>query len=423
MWVDLWVGNMARQISKLTALTASRIKAKGLYSDGNNLYLQVSSSGAKSWLFRFMLNGKSREMGLGAYNAVSLAEARERASEARRLLSLGRDPIAVRNDQKAKVKLEEERARTFKQCAEAYIEAHRAGWRNSKHVSQWTNTLATYAYPVFGDTLVGDIDILLVQKVLIPIWNTKTETAKRVRGRIEAIFDWAITSDKNLKIENPARWKGGLQNLFPKAGDIRKVKHHPALPYARIAEFMLELSVIEDISARALELTILTASRTSEVIGAKWEEFNLSEKVWIIPADRIKAKREHRVPLSGAALDILYSLKKACNSVFVFPGRSPVKSMSNMALLELLKRIKSEGRPHFTVHGFRSSFRDWAAEQTNFSREVCEMSLSHAIGDKVEAAYRRGDLFEKRRKLMDAWARYCYQPKIQGNVLKINKRT
>ncbi len=416
LWVDLWVGIMARQAAKLSALKVSSIKEVGTHSIGENLYLQVTTSGSRSWLFRFMLNGKARVMGLGSCNTISLATARELAGDARKLVSLNIDPIESKRIERSKEELELAKTKTFSQCAESYIEANKAGWRNAKHVSQWTNTLTTYAYPVFGNIAVQDIDTDLVIKVLLPIWNTKTETATRVRGRIENILDWAKVMGLR-KGENPALWRGHLQKLLPIPSKVHKVKHHDALPYMYVAEFMAGVSTLDCMSARALELTILTAARTSEVIEARWQEFDLKEKVWVVPANRIKMGKEHRVPLSLAALAILKPLYEQRNNDFLFPGMNPEKTMSNMAMLELLKGMKKENWPHFTVHGFRSTFRDWAEEQTNFSRSVIEMSLSHAIGDKVEAAYRRGDLFEKRKLLMDLWAQYCYAPKTEGKVV------
>ncbi len=410
---------MARQIGKLTPFAVKGKKEKGLYSDGGNLYLQVNSSGAKSWLFRFELNGKVRDMGLGSCNAITLAYARELATAARKHVSLNVDPIAARKEEQAKASLEAAKTQTFKQCAETYIETHKSGWRNPKHISQWTNTLTTYVYPVFGDISVQDVDTDLVIKSLMPIWNTKTETATRIRGRIENILDWA----KAMKLrtgENPALWRGHLQKLLPKPSKVQKVEHHPSLPYIYVAEFMAGLSTNEDLSARALELTILTASRTSEVRAARWEEFDLKQKIWVVPATRIKTGKEHRVPLSPAALAILKELHKNRNNDFVFAGRNPTKCMSDMALLALTRRMaKPDYWPYFVVHGFRSSFRDWAAEQTNFPREVCETCLSHSVNSKTEEAYQRSDLLEKRKLVLDAWARYCYQPQVKGNKVVV----
>ena len=401
-------------MGKLTDLKVRKEKVKGCYPDGGNLYLQVSSTGAKSWLFRYMINGKAKNMGLGALNAVSLAEAREKAADARNLLSSGIDPQSEKKAKQQKAKLDDARSMSFKQCAIAYIDAHKAGWKNAKHAQQWTNTLATYAYPILGDLPVQEIDVALVLKVIEPIWQIKNETADRVRSRIENIIDFA-TSREYRTGDNPARWRGRLQNLLPAPSKIQKVKHHPALPYADISDFMAELTNKDGLGALALELTILTATRTSETLNAKWSEFDLQKGIWIIPADRIKAGREHRIPLSAPALKILKNLYEAKINDFVFPSKKD-KPLSNMAMMMLIRRME---RTDFVVHGFRSTFRDWAAEQTNYAREVAEAALSHAVGDKVEAAYRRGDLFEKRQRLMNEWAKYCYQPKGKGKVLKI----
>lgn len=414
-----------RRMGKLTDLKVKKEKIKGCYPDGGNLYLQVSSTGAKSWLFRYMINGKAKNMGLGSYPAVPLATqkgengkeikgAREKAIEARNLLSSGIDPQSEKKADKQKAKLEEAKKMTFEQCAVAYIDAKKAGWKNAKHTQQWTNTLTAYAYPVFGDLSVQDIDVALVMKVIEPIWQIKNETADRVRSRIENIIDFATSRDYRTG-DNPARWRGRLENLLAKPSKVQKVKHHPALPYADISDFMAELATKEGLGALALQLTILTATRTSETINAKWSEFDLKKAIWTIPAERIKTGKEHRIPLSEPALKIIKNLYEEKINDFVFPSKKD-KPLSNMAMMMLVKRM---GRDDFVVHGFRSTFRDWVAEQTNYAREVAEASLSHAIGNAVEASYRRGDLLEKRQRLMNEWARYCYQPKGECEVLKI----
>jgi integrase len=311
--------------------------------------------------------------------------------------------VEARKAKRAEERLTAATATTFEQCAERYIAAHRSGWRNPKHAAQWPSTLKTYAYPVFGSLPVQAVDTGLVMKVLEPIWHAKPETASRVRGRIEAVLDWATVRGYR-KGENPARWRGHLDKLLPARGKVRKVEHHAALPYAEMGDFMAALREQEGIAARALEFLILTAARTSEVIGARWQEFDLEGKLWIVSADRIKGGKEHRVPLSGAALTIIEAMKETRESEFVFPGGKAGKPLSNMAMLKALERME---RTELTAHGFRSSFRDWSAERTNYPREVAEMALAHTVGDKVEAAYRRGDLFRKRRQLMAAWARYC----------------
>ncbi|MDE2133830.1 MAG: tyrosine-type recombinase/integrase [Alphaproteobacteria bacterium] len=413
--VGRFVGGRVRIPNRLTALFVSRAKAKGMYPDGDGLYLQVTASSARSWIYRYMLHGRAREMGLGSLREFSLAEARIRAAECRKLRADGIDPIDRRRAARSGQRLATAKAMTFEDAAKAYIEANSPGWRNEKQAVQWTSSLKMYAYPVFGSLPVQDIDTALVMKVLEPIWKTKTETASRVRGRIEAVLDWAKARDYRTG-ENPAVWRGHIENLLPARSRVKKVKHHPALPYDEIGDFVKLLRGCEGTAARAFGFLILTAARTSEVVGAQWDEVDLEKATWIIPADRIKAGREHRVPLSQAALSVLQSMEKNRQNKFVFPGGQQNQSLSNMALLALLKRI---GKTDITAHGFRSTFRDWAAERTNYPREVAEMALAHAIGDKVEAAYRRGDLFEKRRRLMHDWANYCNSPKPAGQVVAI----
>jgi integrase len=409
---------MARASNKLSAVEVKSIGQKGMYHDGGGLYLQVSAGGAKSWIFRFMLDGRSREMGLGPVHAIPLADARKRAAECRRMRFDGIDPIEARRIQRDEKKLDAAKSMTFDACAAAYIDAHKAGWRNAKHIDQWSNTLATYVGPVFGSLPVQAVDVGLVMKALEPIWQTRSETASRLRGRIEAVLDWA-TAREYRKGDNPARWRGHLDSLLPARSKVQKVEHHPALPYDELADFVAMLRSQQGIAARALEFLILTATRTGEVIGARWDEVDLGEKIWVVPAARMKAGREHRVPLSAAAAGILEEMKKVRESDFVFPGGKKGKPLSNMAMLAVLKRMD---RGDLTNHGFRSSFRDWAAERTNFPREVAEMALAHTVGDKVEAAYRRGDLFQKRRQMMDGWARFCETARPQAKVVRINSR-
>jgi integrase len=392
-------------IERLKPVALKKSLAPGKYADGGGLYLQVASGGARSWIFRFMIDGRARAMGLGSLNDVTLKEARELARECRRFSKRGIDPIEARKAKRFDERLAAATAMTFKACAEAYIDAHKAGWRNPKHAAQWPSTLATYVDPVLGSLPVQAVDVGLVMKVLEPIWQTKPETASRVRGRIESVLDWAMARGYR-KGENPARWRGHLENLLPKKSKVRRVEHHAALPYAEIAAFMAELHQQDGVAARTLEFAILTAARTSEVIGAKWAEIDLGARLWTIPSTRMKAGREHRVPLSGAAMAVLGQMDRSRDKVF---------PISNMAMLMLLRRM---GRGDLTVHGFRSSFADWCAEQTAFPSEVREMALAHAVGDKVEAAYRRGDLFEKRRQLAEAWATFC-EGEPTGNVITL----
>ena len=408
---------MARTIAKLTDLEVRKLSEPGLYGDGAGLYLQVSSSGTKSWIYRFMLNGKSREMGLGAVLVVSLKEARAAAADARKQRHQGIDPIEARRAARVQAALEAAKAITFSEAAVQYIESYRRGWRNEKHAAQWKATLATYVEPVFGKMSIQAVDTTLIMKVLEPIWSTKPETAARVRGRIEAVLNWA-TARGFRGGENPARWRGHLDKLLPKRGKLEKVKHHAALPYTQVQEFISALKMMPGMAARALEFTILTAARTGEVIGARASEIDHKGKAWIVPADRMKAGREHRVPLSDRALEIVKNLEPVTGNLFLFPGRNAGAGLSNMSLLKVLKLMN---RADITVHGFRSTFRDWAAEHTDYSSEVVEMALAHTISDKTEAAYRRGDLFDKRRKLMSAWASFCMSSSAEVIPLRSRK--
>jgi integrase len=376
-----------------------------MYADGAGLYLQVTGDGeakvAKSWIYRFKLRGRSREMGLGSLSIYGLAEARTKATECRRLAYEGIDPIEARKTERAKVALAVTKSLTFKECTEQYIAAHRSGWRNAKHAAQWSTTVKTYAEPVIGKLPVQSIDTALVMKIIEPLWSKKSETAARLRGRIEAVLDWA-TARGYRQGENPARWRGHLDKLLPARAKVSKVKHHAALPYSEMPEFMVALCGQEGVSARALEYLILTAARTGEVIGALPAE--IIDDVWTIPAGRMKGNKEHRIPLSASAFAIVEKMRKDHGGEFLFPGGKRDKPLSNMAMLKLLERM---GRSDLTAHGFRSTFRDWAAERTNYPSEVVEMALAHAINNKVEAAYRRGDLFEKRRLLMAEWTNFC----------------
>lgn len=416
---------MARPIHKLTPDRAHRKSSRpGLHADGGGLYLQVTPPAACSWIFRYSRawtvskSGKRlhRDMGLGPYPDISLATAREMAAQWRRILAKGRDPIEVREVERAAERLEAAKAVTFRQCAEQYIAGRESGWRNAKHRKQWAATLETYAYPALGDVPIAAVDVALVTKVLDPIWNEKPETASRVRGRIESVLNWAKARGYRTG-ENPAQWKGHLENVFLARAKVQAVEHHSALPYKETGAFMAALKTQPGAGALALEFTILTAARTGEAIGARWDEIDFEERVWTVPAGRMKKGREHRVPLSDAALVILRAQREtAGDSALVFPGTKRNTPISNMTMMQTLRRM---GRGNLTVHGFRSTFRDWAAEQTNFPREVAEAALAHVVGDKVEAAYRRGDLFEKRRKLMDAWAAFCAAPARAADVIPI----
>ncbi|HXQ51577.1 MAG TPA: integrase arm-type DNA-binding domain-containing protein [Stellaceae bacterium] len=407
----------------MKALAVEKLARKpGMYCDGGGLWLRVQSPTARSWVFRYMQDRKPHEMGLGKYPEISLQRAREKAAEARRQKAEGHDPLAARASARASLRAEAAKSVTFKDAAERYIAAHRAGWRNVKHAGQWEATLATYAEPVIGALAVQDVDTGLVLKVLEPIWTRKPETASRLRGRVEAVLDWARVRGYRDG-ENPARWRGHLDKLLPARSKVQRVEHHAALPYDDLPGFMATLRAENGTAARALEFAILTAARTGEVIGARWREFDLEEKVWTVPGERMKAGREHRVPLSARAVEILEGLKPddrdgETGDAFVFTGIGMTKPLSNMAMLMLLRRMK---RDDLTAHGFRSTFRDWCAERTNFPSEVAEMALAHAVGDKVEAAYRRGDLFEKRRALADQWATFCAMPATGAKVVAMQR--
>jgi integrase len=400
-----------RDSNRLSAMGIRAATKPGRYADGGGLYLQVSQSGTRAWLFRFMRNGAARHMGLGPARDVSLAEARTMASDCRKLLLSGADPIEQRQAVRVSAKLDAARAMTFRECAEKHIGAHEAGWKNPKHRAQWKSTLATYAYPVIGGLPVAAVDTALVLKAIEPIWAAKPETAGRVRGRIEAVLDWARARGFRDG-ENPARWRGHLDKLLPSGRKVARVKHHAALPYAEIAAFMEDLRAREGVGARALEFAILTAARTGETVNARWSEIDFTAKHWAIPAERMKAGRAHRVPLSPRALEILGGLPREGD--FVFIGGRADRPLSNMALLATLRRM---GCGDLTAHGFRSTFRDWCAERTAYPRDVAEMALAHTIKNQTEAAYRRGDLFEKRRRLMSDWSKYCCQMPAAATVV------
>jgi integrase len=415
---------VGKTVEKLTALAVTKLKKPGRHNDGAGLYLQIGPAGNKSWIFRYKPAGftSSREMGLGALHTFTLAEARDRAAKARKLLAEGIDPIDAKGRLAADAATHAARAKTagktFDEGAEDFIALHQSGWKNVKHGEQWRNTLATYASPVIGKLPLSSIDTEAVLKVLRPIWVDKTETATRVRGRIEQVLD-SMKPDDHSGWQNPARWRGHLDKKLPKPRKVTKVESHAALPYADIGAFMVALRTMPGLAPLATEFTILTACRTSEAIGAQWSEIDIDARLWIIPAERIKAGREHRVPLSDAALSVLQSVRAhGVNGEFVFPGRKPDTGLSNMSMAAVLDRM---GRDDITVHGFRSTFKDWAAEQTAYPNEVSEMALAHVVRDKTEAAYRRGDLFDKRVRLMADWAEHCAGMKAGGEVIPINR--
>jgi integrase len=396
---------MARPLHRLSASSLKRTK-RGLHADGGGLYLRISYPGpTRSWVFRYERAGRSHDMGLGSVNALGLADAREVARECRRQLALGVDPIA---DRRSKQQAEQPR-KLFRDCLTAYIDAHEREWSNAKHRTQWRTSLERHAAPIMG-RYVDSIDTAALMHVLEPIWRSRHTTATRVRGRIEQVLSWATVHGYRTG-ENPARWRGHLQHLLGNGnGDVT---HHPALPYSEIGPFMAALRTDTSLGARALELLILTASRNGEVLGARWTEINEVERIWTIPANRMKSRRDHRVPLSSAALELLRGLPRI--GVFVFPGRDS-GAISPAAPRAAMERIRSD----LTLHGFRSTFRTWAAERTSVPREICELALAHVIIGDTERAYERGDALEKRRQLMDMWAKYCaaLQP-AASNVIAI----
>jgi integrase len=342
-------------------------------------------------------------MGLGSYPEISLATARELAENFRKQVKQGIDPIENRRTERAAQRVAAAKNLTFDECAREYIKEHEVGWRNAKHRTQWASTLKRYASPAFGKLPASAVDTALVLKALKTIWNSKPETASRLRGRIEAVLDWANVHGYRCG-ENPARWKGNLKGALPNISSKRIIKHHAALPYSEVGSFMNALRGRDECAAYALQFTILTAARSAETLGATWGEIDFANKTWKIPASRMKAGRDQRVPLSTAALALLRRMETIRDRNFIFRGLKSEQPLSNMAMLKLLGRM---GRDDLTVHGFRSTFRDWAAECTNFPREVVEMALAHRLGDQTEAAYWRGDLFDKRRRLMTLWADHC----------------
>ncbi|MBI1252174.1 MAG: tyrosine-type recombinase/integrase [Alphaproteobacteria bacterium] len=403
---------MARGVHKLTARAVAAAKAPGLYADGGGLFLQVAigRGGAvrRSWIVRYTAaDGRRREMGLGSADLVELGDARDAALAQRKLAKAGTDPIDSRRKARKEAKAERTPQLTFKECAEAYIAAHEGSWRNDKHRAQWRSTLVTYAYPVMGGVPVADVSQDLVMRVLDPIWTTKTETASRLRGRIETILDWAAVRGHRTG-DNPARWRGHLQKALPSRAKLAPVQHHRAVPIDQMPALYDALSHRTGAGADCLRFLILTAARYGEAAGATWGEIDFKNALWTVAAERMKGGRTHRVPLSKAALAVLKQRHDAAGnpepSDLIFPSDMRKGAMISQATMAVLLRRMQRAE---TVHGFRSTFRDWAAEKTNFPREVAEAALAHVVGDKVEAAYRRGDLFQKRRALMDAWSAFC----------------
>ncbi len=392
---------MPKVAKELTPLAVSKIKDTGWHAVGHvsGLGLKVAPSGSRAWVLRTTVAGKRREFGLGGFPTISLVSARERARAILDKIYAGSDPLTAKREAKVALMAQKAKEVTFKNLAQQYIDQHESGWKNSKHAAQWTSTLDTYAYPICGGMVVADITTPIILNILEPIWTTKTETASRLRGRIEAILDYA-TAKGMREGPNPARWKGHLALTLPAKRRVSPVVHHRALEVKEMSDFYISLKTMDGTAARALEFLILTAARSGEVRGMEWDEVDLVNKVWSVPAERMKAKREHRVPLSNIAIDILKALERNVKSKLVFESTKAGKPLSDMALTAVMRRMKVDAVPH----GMRSSFRNWSAEETSYPNEVCEMALAHTVGNAVEAAYRRGDLFEKRRQMMNDWA-------------------
>jgi integrase len=382
----------------------TKAKEPGMYADGGGLYLRVAEGGSKQWVFRYAANGRLRDMGIGPEHTLTLAEARQKATEARKLRLEGIDPIDQRRAHRAAQQAAAARAKTFRECAEGFIKDNDKRWGNPKHASQWERSFEQYVYPVIGGLPITTIDTPIVLTVIKPLWKRIPSTAKRILGRIENVLGWATVHHYRAG-DNPARWQGHLEHALPAISQVAKIEHHAALPYLEAPAFMAKLREDSSIPARCLELIALTATRSNEGTDALWSEIDFENKLWTIPAARMKAHRDHRVPLSEAAVAVLTAMKEIRCSDYVFPAlRGEGKAISAQTIWRLAKT--AAGRD-ITVHGLRSTFRDWAAERTAFPRDVAEMALAHAIPSAVEAAYRRGDLFEKRRKLMEAWAEFC----------------
>lgn len=423
---------MPKKAKELSALEVRRLTEPGLHFVGEvpGLALQVLPTGGRTWVLRTMIGAKRRDMGLGGFPEVTLAEARAKAREARDLVRAGTDPIAQAQAARLALKASAAMVLTFRKAAAYYMEAHRPSWRNPKHAKQWEATLEAYAHPLIGDLSVADLSISHVLQVLeqpVPVergskkmgklWECRTETASRLRGRIEVVLDWCKGRGYRAG-DNPAAWKGCLDAQLPRPERISKVEHYAAMPLERMGAFMTELRQRQGIAARTLEFAILCASRSGEVRGMRWSEVDLGSGVWTIPGERMKAGREHRVPLSNAALDLLEAVPRIKGNDLVFPGaRGGV--MSDMTLTAVMRRMGLEEVPH----GFRSTFRDWVSERTNFSGEMAEVALAHTIGNAVEAAYRRGDQLEKRRKMMQAWAEFCACEVRSDNVIGVGLKT
>lgn len=396
---------MPRKAKELSALEVNRLTAPGLHAVGGvaGLYLQVTDSGARSWILRATVGTRRRDIGLGGFPDVTLAGAREAARAGRLKIKDGIDPVEEAKAKRSALAASQAAAITFGDAAAKYIAAHESGWKNAKHASQWASTLESYAFPTIGKIRVSEIETAHIITVLEAIWTTKTETASRLRGRIESVLDWATVRGYRIG-ENPARWKGHLDMILPARAKVQKVEHHAAMDYREIGAFMAKLAKVEGMGARALEFAILVAARSGEVRNALWSEIDEKAAVWTIPAGRMKAEKEHRIPLSPSALGLLRKQPRIAGTDLVFPNnKATPTALSDMTLTSVLRRMGQT----VTVHGFRSTFRDWAGETTAYPREVIEHALAHQLKDKAEAAYARGTLFDKRRRLMADWAKHC----------------
>jgi integrase len=408
---------MPKKAKELSALEVNRLTAPGLHAIGGvaGLYLQVTDTGARTWILRATVGTRRRDIGLGGFPSVTLAGAREAARTARALIMDGIDPVDESKAKRSALVAAQAAAITFGEAAAKFIEAHESGWKNAKHAAQWTSTLETYAFPTIGKIRVSDIETAHVITILEKIWTTKTETASRLRGRIESVLDWATVRGFR-KGENPARWKGHLDMLLPARAKVQKVEHHAALDYREVGAFMAQLAKVEGMGARALEFAILTVARSGEVRGATWTEIDEKAGIWTIPARRMKAEKEHRIPLASTALALLAKLPRIAGTDLIFPNSNETPSaLSDMTLTAVLRRMAVA----VTAHGFRSTFRDWAGETTAYPREVIEHALAHQLKDKAEAAYARGTLFDKRRRLMADWAKHCATVASTGSVTAI----
>lgn len=407
---------MSRRVTEWPAVTVKRTKVPGLHFVGGvpGLALQVTTNGARSWILRATIAGRRRDMGLGGFPEVSLADAREAARAARTKIRSGLDPIE--EGRAARVARTGPATVTFERAATLYVEAHKAAWRGAKHATQWITVMEAYAYPMLGAMNVDAIKLPHVMNVLEPIWQSKTQTASRLRGRIESVLDWAAARGYRQG-PNPATWRGLLDKLLPAPAKVAKPDHHAALPVSEIGVFLQRVREQPGIGPRALEFTVLTAVRSGEALRAAWSEIDFDAAMWTIPAERMKAGREHRVPLSRQSIELLRKLERERLSQWIFPGRLVGRPLETNACFAVLRRM---GRGDVTVHGFRSTFRDWCAERTNYPSEVAEMALAHTVANKVEAAYRRGDLIEKRRRMMDDWAAFCASPQRSIEVVEIS---